>query len=115
MASLNPLTGTLGLRKAKHLLRRATFNYTKEQLDLFAGMTATAAVSSIATNPTNVLAEPYDPLPSNAPDGFWLSSGAHPNTFSGNARKRSHITAWWWYNAINQISLKHKLSFFFAY
>ena len=22
------------------------------------------------------------------------------------------VTAWWWYNAMNQISLKHKLSFF---
>ncbi len=112
MASLNPLTGTLGLRKAKHLLRRATFNYTKEQLDVFASMTATAAVNSIATNPANVLAEPYDPLPTSAPDGFWLSSGAPSNTFKGNGRKKAYITAWWWYNAVNQISLKHKLSFF---
>ncbi|MEW4923049.1 DUF1800 family protein [Algibacter sp. 2305UL17-15] len=112
MASLNPLNETLGLRRAKHLLRRATFNYTKEQLDSFAAMNATAAVNSIATNPTNILAEPYDPLPNGAPDGFWLSSTAHPNTFGGQGRKRSHITAWWWYNAINQVSLKHKLSFF---
>ncbi|GAA4236129.1 hypothetical protein GCM10022291_19780 [Postechiella marina] len=112
MASINPLNGKLGLRKAKHLLRRATFNYTKEQLDIFANMTATEAVNSIATNPTNVLSEPYDPLPTDAPDGFWTSSGQHPNTFSGSGRKRSHVTAWWWYNAINQVSLKHKLSFF---
>ena len=33
MASLNPLSSNLDLRQAKHLLRRATFNFTKEQLE----------------------------------------------------------------------------------
>jgi uncharacterized protein (DUF1800 family) len=112
MASLNPFSSTLGLRKAKHLLRRATFNYTKEQLDIFSNMTATDAVNSIAINPANTLSEPYDPLPTSAPDGFWTSSGLHPNTFTGSGSKRSHVTAWWWFNAMNQVSLKHKLSFF---
>ncbi|MCB0450928.1 MAG: DUF1800 family protein, partial [Confluentibacter sp.] len=32
--------------------------------------------------------------------------------FDGQTRKRAHVTAWWWYNAINQVTLKHKLSFF---
>ena len=112
MASLSPLGTTLGLRKAKHLLRRATFNYTKEQLTALSNMTATNALNYISTNPANVLAEPYDPLPTTDPDGFWISSGLHPNTFTGSGRKRSHITAWWWHNAMNQTSLKHKLSFF---
>ena len=112
MASLNPLNTNLDLRKAKHLLRRATFNYTKEQLDIFTGMSVTAAVNSLTTNVPYVLAEPYDPLPTESPDGFWNSSPEHPNTFNGQGRKRSHITAWWWHNALNQVSLKYKLSFF---
>ena len=112
MASLNPLSTPLDLRRAKHLLRRATFNYSKAQLESFVGMTATQAVNSLTTDAANVLSEPYDPLPANAPDGYWTSSTEHPNTFDGQGRKRAHITAWWWYNAINQISLKHKLSFF---
>lgn len=112
MASLNPLNTSLDLRMAKHLLRRATFNYTKEQLDLFVGMTPTNAVNSLTTDVPYLITEPYDPLPEEVPDGFWNSSTEHPNTFSGQSRKRSHITAWWWHNALNQVSLKYKLSFF---
>ena len=74
MASLNPLGSNLDLRKAKHLLRRATFNFTKEQLDTFVGMSATDAVNSLTTVSANTLSEPYDPLPTEAPDGFWTSS-----------------------------------------
>ncbi|TXG38951.1 DUF1800 domain-containing protein [Seonamhaeicola maritimus] len=112
MASLNPLNTNLDLRKAKHLLRRATFNYTKEQLDTFIGMSATDAVNRLTNNAPYIVTEPYDPLPTSAPDGFWTSSTEHPNTFDGQGRKRSHITAWWWHNALNQVSLKYKLSFF---
>ncbi|MDO7171848.1 DUF1800 family protein [Mariniflexile sp. AS56] len=112
MASLNPLSTPLGLRSAKHLLRRATFNYSKVQLDSISNMTALEAVNSLATAPENSLSEPYDPLPAANPDGFWTSSSEHPNTFSGQGRKRSLITGWWWYNAISQTTLKHKLTFF---
>lgn len=112
MASLNPLGSNLDLRKAKHLLRRATFKFTKEQLDTFVDMSATAAVNSLTTAAANTLAEPYDPLPTDAPDGFWTSSSELPNSFDGQARKRAQVTAWWWYNAMQQTTLKHKLSFF---
>lgn len=112
MASLLPLNETLGLRRAKHLLRRSTFNYTKEQLNTFANINAANALDILSSNPSNKLAEPYDPLPQSSPDGFWLSSTEHPNVFDGQNRKRAHITAWWWYNGLNEISLKHKLSFF---
>ncbi|RED47596.1 DUF1800 domain-containing protein [Seonamhaeicola aphaedonensis] len=112
MASLNPLSSNLDLRKAKHLLRRATFNYTKEQLDTFVGMSAADAVSNLTTNIPYILNEPYDPLPTSNPDGYWTSSSEHPNSFDGQGRKRAHVTAWWWHNAINQVSLKYKLSFF---
>ncbi|MEC3906956.1 DUF1800 family protein [Tamlana sp. 2201CG12-4] len=112
MASLNPLGTALDLRRAKHLLRRATFNFSKAQLDTFVGMSATDAVNSLTGNPANILPEPYDPLPDGAPDGYWTSSTELPNSFGGQSRKRALVTAWWWYNAINQTTLKHKLSFF---
>ncbi len=108
MASLNPLGSNLDLRKAKHLLRRATFNYSKEQLDLFTGMDVNQAVDSLVNDAPNVLDEPYDPLG----DGFWTSSIELPNSFDFQQRKRSYVTGWWWYNAINEVSIKHKLSFF---
>ncbi|MDG1730714.1 MAG: DUF1800 family protein [Algibacter sp.] len=112
MASLNPLSSPLDLRKAKHLLRRATFSYTKEQLDTFVGMSASAAVNSLTTASVNTLSEPYDPLPTDSPDGFWTSSSELPNSFDGQGRKRSQVTAWWWHNAMQETTLKHKLSFF---
>lgn len=112
MPSLIPHSGNLDLRKAKHLLRRATFNYNKEQLDVFTGMTATEAVDSLTIDFPNTLTEPYDPLPEGNPDGFWTSAPDLPKDFEGQNRKRAIVTGWWWYNAINQTSIKHKLSFF---
>ncbi|MDB4121464.1 DUF1800 domain-containing protein, partial [bacterium] len=78
----------------------------------FVGMSATAAVNSLITASANTLSEPYDPLPTSNPHGFWTSSLELPSSFSNQGRKRSHVTAWWWYNAMSQVSLKHKLSFF---
>jgi len=108
MASLNTYSQVLGLRKAKHLLRRATFNFSKTNLDAIAAMTASQAVSFLSTNPTNSLAEPEDPVS----DGFWTSSSQLPGSFSGQGRKRAYTAGWWWYNAISEVTLKHKLSFF---
>lgn len=112
MPSLNPYSPVLGLRNAKHLLRRASFRYTKEDLESFADLTATEAVNMLLEVSPNYLAEPYDPYPSSNPHGYWTSSGEHPNTFNGQGRKRAIVTAWWWFNAYNQVSFKHKMSFF---
>jgi uncharacterized protein (DUF1800 family) len=112
MASLNPYTSVLGLRKAKHLLRRASFNYSKSELDAFAKLTANQAIVRLTLPTENTLSEPYDPQPTSNPDGYWTSSPEHPNTFDGQGRKRAYVIAWWWYNAMNEVSLKHKLTFF---
>ena len=108
MASIEALGGTLDLRKAKHLLRRATFSYTKEQLDALIGEPVTTAVASLLVDVPNILDEPFDPIA----DGFWTSSTALPGDFDGQSRKRAIVAGWWWYNAISQVSVKHKLSFF---
>jgi uncharacterized protein (DUF1800 family) len=112
MALLTPLNGPLGLRRAKHLLRRTTFRYDKTTLLSFAELTPAAAVQQLLESTPNFLAEPYDPLPAGSPDGYWTSSDEHPNTFDGHGRKRIFITAWWWYNAMQEVSLKHKMTFF---
>lgn len=112
MASLTPLNEALGIRKAKHLLRRASFNYSKSTIDAIARLTPLQAVEQLLKPTTNKLLEPYDPLPKDNPDGYWLSSDIEPWKFDGQNRKRSFVAAWWIYNAINETSLKHKLSFF---
>ena len=46
MSSLNPSTSILGQRKAKHLLRRSCFQYSKAVLDQFAALTDVSAFIS---------------------------------------------------------------------
>ncbi|MEO1654119.1 MAG: DUF1800 family protein, partial [Bacteroidota bacterium] len=55
---LTPLNGTLGKKRAAHLLRRATFGPTKAQIDEFANLTAQAAVQRLFA----AQAEPNPPI-----------------------------------------------------
>jgi uncharacterized protein (DUF1800 family) len=112
MASLNPNTNALGTAFAKHLLKRATFSYTKPLVDQFAALTPQQALDLLLQDSPLLLQTPYDPLPTAAPDGFWTESTALPSTFNSQARKASLISGWWWYNAINTPTLKYKLSHF---
>ena len=105
---LTPYTQVLGLRKAKHLLRRATFNYSKSNIDAIVSMTPAQAISFLSANEDYLLAEPFD----YQNGGYWTSSSDAPNTFSAQNKKRAYVSGWWWYNAINQFSMKHKLSYF---
>lgn len=112
MENLNQYSQVLGLRKAKHFLRRTSFNYTKETLNEFAGLTTEEAFNKITGKTKNLWPEPYDHLPDGSPDGNWTSSPKLPTDFDGQFRKRRLVTAWWWYNAMNQNSLHQKLTFF---
>ena len=105
---LMPYTQVLGLRKAKHLLRRATFNYSKSNIDAIAAMSASDALSFLSSDEEYIISEPFDWQN----DGYWTSSSELPNSFSTQDKKRAYVGAWWWYNAINQFSIKHKLSYF---
>lgn len=60
---LNQHTQALGLRNTKHLLRRTSFNYTKETLLEFSNLTPEEAFEKLIQNQPNKLAEPYDPKP----------------------------------------------------
>ena len=44
---LPEFSGTLGLKRAAHLLRRATFGATKQQIDSFATLTPAQAITSL--------------------------------------------------------------------
>lgn len=114
MASLNPNTTILGVAFARHLLRRATFKYTKVAIDQFSVLTPAQALDVLFQNESLTISLPYDPLPNGAADGFWTQSTANPNTFTGQARKASIVSGWWWYNAINSVTLKYKLAHFLS-
>ena len=61
MASLASYQGTLGQKKASHLLRRTCFRYTKQQVDQLATMNVDQATSSLLTlNPLGLDQPIYD-------------------------------------------------------
>ena len=67
MASLNPLSGVLGRRKAAHLLRRATFRQSRAKIDEMAGQTAAEALASLLTAYPLQLDQPVIPMVSLRP------------------------------------------------
>ena len=114
MASLNQNTNVLGVRNARHLLRRASFVYTKSLVDQYALLTPNQALNLLLTTSPITVQYPFDPLPTTAPDGFWTESTASATSFTGQARKGVIVGGWWWYNAINSPNLKYKLSHFLS-
>jgi uncharacterized protein (DUF1800 family) len=61
MASLNPVTGTLGTRRSAHILKRATFGPNKSDISFNAGRTANQALTELfQTNTIPVAPADYD-------------------------------------------------------
>lgn len=114
MASLNPNTTVLGIKNAKHLLRRATFVYTKVLIDQYSILTPNQALDLLLTDTPLAVNLPYDPLPLTAPDSYWTESTNLATTFPDQNRKAIIVTGWWWYNSINNPTLKFKLSHFLS-
>ena len=110
--SLTPLTSNLGVSRAKHLLRRACFHYNKEILYTVSALNAEQAIDYLLQDNTVTYEEPYDPLPSDNPHGFWLSSNEYPPDIPNQGRKRGLLSQWWFYNMVNRNNLKDKLLFF---
>jgi uncharacterized protein (DUF1800 family) len=113
MASLNPNTNVLGTVFAKHLLRRASFVYSKTIIDQFSTLTPSQALDLLFVNEKLKLLLPFDPVS----DGFWTEvpgTTTLPNVFQSQTRKRSIISGWWWFNAINSPTLKYKLCHFLS-
>jgi len=62
MASLDKFTGTLGMQGAAHLLRRATFGPTLDQIKQFAELTADQALALLTEDSSANPEPPIDPL-----------------------------------------------------
>jgi len=87
MASLSPVAGALGVQRAAHLLRRATFGPRLQDISTFSGMTAQAAFTAL----TQVQAVP--PLPIDTESGTdWV----YPNTVSPDSGPLADYTRSWW-------------------
>ncbi|TAE59579.1 MAG: DUF1800 family protein, partial [Bacteroidetes bacterium] len=109
MASLSPKTGTLGRRLAAHLLRRATFGATRQEIDLFAGKTADEAVDLLLNFPPPP-DHPKDPQT----DLTWVVNGRNSLNSSNNELKLI-VNSWWLHQFISPaapLSAAHKIVFF---
>lgn len=86
---LTPFSGTLGHKRAAHLLRRATFGPTIAQIDLYAGMTAPAAVQQLFSGTLPTPDAPIDPK-----TGLeWAVSGT-TDANSGEGELQNYFKGW---------------------
>lgn len=86
---LTPFSGQLGVKRAAHLLRRATFGPTIAEIDKYAAYTATQAVTELfgATLPT-----PEAPIDT-ATDTEWAEAGT-TDANSGDTDLQEYFKGW---------------------
>ncbi len=106
MASLNEKTGVLGRRLAAHLLRRTSYQFTRERIELFATKTAVDAVDELMTLLAPTVEQPID----YANGQTWINPDA--GSPSSDPLKKLFVTGWWVNEALNDSSIGHKMSFF---
>jgi uncharacterized protein (DUF1800 family) len=110
MASLTPITGTLGAQRAAHLLRRATYKPTKAMIARFAAYTITDAMTALFSGPTASVAEPLHGS-TNMP--FIPTAGTtSPPSFTADPREKNYVISWWMREAQLCESIHYKLAFF---
>jgi uncharacterized protein (DUF1800 family) len=113
---LPSLAGTLGPKRAAHLLHRASFGPTKDQIDSFAGMNAAQAVAQLFKQPLSTPLAPIDPLTGKE----WAVSGT-TDANSGDSDLQEFFKGWFIAQMLSQgvpagdalaYSVREKIVFF---
>jgi len=108
MASLLPVTGTLGIKRAAQLLRRSTFGPTKKDIDDFSTRTVDDAIALLFTD-TPAPSPPLDPKTGQT----WLN----PKATSSNSTPEvlmEYFKAWHLEKMRKSgISIKERITFFY--
>jgi hypothetical protein len=86
---LPALTGTLGPQRAAHLLHRATFGATKEQIDTFAALTPALAIQRLLGTTLPAPTLPIDPETGSE----WFLSGT-TDANSGDSDLQEFFKGW---------------------
>ncbi|MBX2893742.1 MAG: DUF1800 family protein [Saprospiraceae bacterium] len=113
MASLNTLQGNLGHRRAAHLLRRASFCFTKQMVDTLAAQTADEAVDALVQLYPLALDQPvYDNPNTPTVEAIqWINPpGQTAPDLDFNLQRR--IIGWWLNEALRDPGVGHKMVFF---
>ena len=86
---LPEFTGTLGLKRAAHLLRRATFGATKQQMDAFATLTPAQAIVQLFRQ---TLPDPVLPLDPSTGQEWFITGTTDANSPEDDLQK--YFKAW---------------------
>ncbi len=114
MASIAPLQGTLGQKRAAHLLRRTSFRYTRQHIQQLASMNVAQAVSDLLELRPLELDQPVYDNPS-TPDIEqikWLIPTGQTNPDQEFQLQR-RVIGWWLNEALKDEGIGHKMTFFF--
>ncbi len=87
---LPEFSGTLGVKRAAHLLRRATFGATKQQIDTFATYTPVQAITQLFRQ---VLPDPVLPIDP-ATGSEWFLTGTIPDVSSEGFELENYYKRW---------------------
>lgn len=114
MASLNPLQGALGKRKAAHLLRRCSYQYTRQRVDALALKTATEALDELLNLSPLLLEQPVFAATSGQTPATWINPPQAPSTPgpADDFELRPYVIAWWANEAFHDPGIGHKMTFF---
>lgn len=115
MASLNPLSGALGRRKAAHLLRRTSFRFTHDRVEALAALPAAEALASLLALQPLQLEQPVYGKGTAAPVTWILppvSPTANPLP-ADDADLTRYVMAWWVNEALHDQGTGHKMALFF--
>jgi uncharacterized protein (DUF1800 family) len=114
MASLNPLQGALGLRRAAHLLRRTSFRYTKAKVDELAALNAGDAMASLLTAVPLQLDQPLFADGNNTP-APWINPPKPVNTPlpAQDFILHRYVLGWWVNEALHDPGITLRMTFFF--
>ena len=109
MAALPSFFNSLGKKRAAHLLRRATFGATKQQIDEFAELTPQAAVVRLLPSQYDLPAPPLDP----ATGQSWVHPKPDKEINSGTESLLGQVKAWWLHQMVNSpLDAVEKMTFF---
>lgn len=114
MASLNPLAGVLGRRKAAHLLRRASYRYTREKVDELAALTASEAVATLLAPAPLQLDQPVYSSGAGAPV-TWINPPQPPSAPlpADDMELTPYVLGWWLNEALHDPGVTFKMCLFF--
>ena len=118
MASLSPLQGTLGTRRAAHLLRRTTFRYTRSKVDQLSNQTVSQALNSILLKYNQHLEQPIydDPASPDNENVTWILPLPGKTKIDELPNQefvlRRYVLSWWSDEALRDPGIYHKMVIF---